>query len=183
MLTRVTVGTCLILGANLVYIIFNVLVCRLQKDWEAKRFIIYRRWTVESITLGKHTAQSSSLSNINESWRWQWPWEVIYLIHPMLLHGSVSHKHPWAAQACLSCAGWDPEKEGLQSPPNCPGQGSSGNPEWPLYPSQSHWADFIHCCLIIGTFSEFKFLCLLERKPKLNSSKIKGLICAQYTEW
>lgn len=116
MLTRFTVDAYLILWANLVYIIFNVLVCRLQKDWEAERFIIYRRWTVESIALGKHTAQSGSLPNINESWRWQWPWETIHLIHPMLLHRSVSHKHPWAAWACSSCARWDPEKEGPQSP-------------------------------------------------------------------
>lgn len=42
---------------------------------------------------------------------------------------------------------------------------------------------FVHCCLIIGTLSEFKFLCLLKRKPKLNSNKIKGLMGAQYTEW
>lgn len=91
-------------------------MCRLQEDREAERFIIYRRWTVQSIALGKHTAQNSSLFDINESWRWQWPWEVIYLIHPVLLHRSVSSRHLWAEQACLSCAGGDPGKEGLQSP-------------------------------------------------------------------
>jgi hypothetical protein len=80
-----TVGTCLVLWVNRVYIIFNVLLCRLQKDWEAARLIIYRRWTVESVALGKHTAQSSSLVDINESWQWQWPWEVIRLVHPVLL--------------------------------------------------------------------------------------------------
>ena len=93
-----------------------MLVCRLQKDWEAERFIIYRRWTVESIALGNSTGHSSSLSNINESWQWQWPWEVIHLMHPVFLHRFVSHRHPWAERNCLTCAGWDPGKEGLQSP-------------------------------------------------------------------
>lgn len=41
---------------------------------------------------------------------------------------------------------------------------------------------FINCCLIIGTLLEFKFLCLLKRKWKLNSNKIKGLVVIQYTE-
>ena len=108
-----TVGACLILWANLVYITFNVLVCRLQKDWEAERFIIYRRWTVESIALGKHAAQSSSRSDINESWQWQWPWEVIHLIHPVFLHRSASLRHPWAELTCLPHVGRDPWKEGL----------------------------------------------------------------------
>lgn len=173
---------CHILWANLVYIIFSVLVCRLQKDWEAERFIIYRRWTVESIALGKHTAQSVSLYDINESWRWQWPWEVIHLIHSVLLHRSVFHKHLWAdGPVCHVLEEILGRRD--YSLPGLPGQWSSGNPEWFQHPSQAHWADFIHCCLIIGTLSGFKFLCLLERKPKLNSNKIKGLICAQYTEW
>lgn len=42
---------------------------------------------------------------------------------------------------------------------------------------------FVHCWRIIGTLSEFKFLCLLKRKPMLNSNKIKDLVGAQYTEW
>lgn len=113
MLIGVTVGTCLILWANLVYITFNVLVCRLQKDWEAERFIIYRRWTVESIALGKHTAQSSSRSDINESWQWQWPWEVIHLIHPVFLHRSASLKHPWAELTSATC--WSRSLEGGSS--------------------------------------------------------------------
>ena len=167
MFIGVTVGACLILWANLVYITFNVLVCRLQKDWEAERFIIYRRWTVESIALGKHTAQSSSRSDINESWQWQWPWEVIHLIHPVFLHRSASLKHPWAELNVCHMLVEIPGRRVFSGPP---GQWWSGDPAWSQHPSQSHWAGFIHCWLMEHP-SELKFFCLLERKPKLNFRK------------